>query len=191
MASIESTLGKVTSNEIGQVKRYVVDEPEMEERQNYVPDNYIDPKVALKQAADIKKANNTLSDTKKSKLELLLGLKKSKKSIKIDGHTIVLQNLSSGDMKAGYKKIAENDKVVDQMFDTRHIFLSYSLYSFDGETISSLLGEDDDLDTRVSLIENMSEDAIKELYEFYNKSFEGVHPTSEEQFKEVTADIKK
>lgn len=199
MASIESTLGKVVSAESSPIKRYVVEEPEMEQyEQQYqqpqhpqIQGEYIDPRAAFKQVEEFKKINNTLSEGKKSKLELLLGLRKSKKSIKIDGHTIVLQNLSSGDMKSAYKKIAENDKVVDQMFDTRHIFLCYSLYSFDGETISSLLGDDDDLETRLSLIENMSEDVVKELYEFYNKSFEGNHPKTDEEFKEVTSDIKK
>ena len=192
MASIESTLGKVVSSDSTPMKRYVVEEPEMEQYQQApMQGQYVDPQVAFKQAEEFRKVNNTISEGKKSKLELLLGLKKSKKSINIDGHTIVLQNLSSGDMKSAYKKIAQNDKVVDQMFDTRHIFLCYSLYSFDGETIADLLGDDDDLETRLSLIENMSEDVVKELYEFYNKSFEGDHPKTDEQFKEVTADIKK
>ena len=37
----------------------------------------------------------------------------------------------------------------------------------------------------------MSEDVIKELYNFYIENFDGNHPKNEEQFKEVAADIKK
>ena len=196
MASIESTLGKVSSSNSPQIKKYVVDQPQLKSNEQFeqelIQETLIDSKQALKQAEDFKKNTEVaITKEKKSKLELLLGLKKSKKSIIIEGHNIVLQNLSSGDMKTAYKKIANQKLVVDQMFDTRHIFLAFSLYSFDGELISNLLGDDDDLDTRISLIENMSEEVVKEIYEFYNNSFELIHPKSEEQFSEVTADIKK
>lgn len=191
MASIESSIGKVSSTERAPLKKFVVDDPSLEE-EKFEEKVIADPGIALSQANALRRAKEeSLTKEKKSKLELLLGLKRTKTSIVIDGHTIVLQNLSSGDMKTAYKKIAQQELYVDQMFDTRHVFLAYSLYSFDGETISSLLGEDDELETRLSLIENMSESVIKELYDFYTKSFEEVHPKTEEQFKEVAADIKK
>ena len=178
------------------MKKFVVDEPGLKSNEQFeqelMNENFIDPKAALKQSADFKKTTEVkITTEKKNKWELLLGLKRTKKSIKIEGHSIVLQNLSSGDMKAAYKKIAEQDKVVDQFFNTRHIFLAFSLYSFDGELISEMLGDDDDPDSRLSIVENMSEDVVKELYDFYNEQFNTVHPQSAEEFKEVSSDLKK
>jgi hypothetical protein len=138
----------------------------------------------------VKAKKEVITESRKQKLELLLGLKKVKKSIVIDEYKIVLQNLSSSDMKCVFDKIADKTTMLDQMYYARQAYLAYSLYSFDGELISDLLGEDDGFEMRLSIIENMSDSVVNELYKFYETEID-FQPKNNEEAKEVVSDIKK
>ena len=210
MATIESQIGSVSANSGNQpMRRYVVDDPTMNEpivnpyykpemavpnnQQNSPPQQTEEEKVYF-QYQEAKRQKNKISIESKNKIEALLGLRKITKSITIDGIKITLRNLNAHDTKLAFKIIAENAVTnVDLMFYGRNIYLALSLYELNGEKISSLLGEEAGIDValRLSLVEEMSEELVKELHTFYEKEIGINIPQTEKDIKEVNSEIKK
>lgn len=206
MAKFESPIGSVALSDSPKMKTYTVDDAATEEAlissvqrrtfetttEQEVKEETDDEKV-MKKFKEAKTNKNKISDNKKMKLEILLGLKKYSETVEIDGHKIVLTTLSAGDKKLAYDTVATVSKTAFQeMFDTRHIFLALSIYSFDDDEISKLLGEENDnIEMRLSLIENLSDEVVSTLYNVYDKKLDVKMPKNEKEAKEVASDIKK
>ena len=213
MATIESQIGSVVSSQ-RPMKKYTVDDPTLEpEELKDIPvvnplylkqraaqqqeEQEIKPKTdaAIFEKYEQAKINkNKISKDGKSKIEALLGLKKITKSITIDGIEITLKNLTGNGTRLAFKTIEEHAKNnIDIMFYSRHVYLALSLYKIEDQDISVLLGEGDEpnVDLRLSLIEELSEDTIKDLQDFYEKEIGIKSPITEGEVKEVNSDIKK
>jgi hypothetical protein len=148
--------------------------------------------IRIEKISLARKNKNVLSKEKKDKIEALLGLKKIRESVEIDGHTIVLQNLCGADMAFALDIVANVSKnYLEQLFDTRHVYLALSLYSIDGEKFSDLLGNDDNFETRLSIVENMTEDALRILHDVFDNKINIKMPQTEKEAMEVASDIKK
>jgi hypothetical protein len=225
MGTIESSIGKVSSEDRGPMKRYVVDDPTAEKENFFAQRDMLiqqqeqrllnqerneSPTVAF-----VKKLNeeqfaehedlvretrakkNVIDPTKKTKLECLLGLRQKYDSINIDGHKVTLKSLSAKATKDIFEKmykVKSEDELaspIEKMFDMRHLTLVYALYAFDDVKFSDILGEFDDFDTRLSLVEEMSDDAVKDIYSFFEEKIKFKFPTNEVETKELIGDIKK
>lgn len=207
MATIESQIGSVSTNSGNQpIKRYVVDDPTMDQpsvnpyykpeaaaSNNQQPQQTEEEKIYL-QYQEAKRQKNKISPESKNKIEALLGLRKIIKSITIDGIKITLRNLSANDTKLAFKTIADNAVTnIDLMFYGRNVYLALSLYEINGEKVSTLLGEEGGLDAplRLSLVEEMSEEVVKALHNFYEKEIGINIPQTEKEIREVNSEIKK
>jgi len=219
MVRIDSSIGSLAQNpqQSDKTKRFVVDDPtapqEIEQqkpsfdrRRNYnvsteptmAQANEIievsDSDNIFEEVEEIRRKRNSLDPDKKNKLEVLLGLKRKYGKVNIDGHIITLRNLSAKESKQLVKTafaLQKDQKHVDQIYDVRNFTLAYSIYSIDDIKLSDILGENDNLETRVSMIEEMPEAAIIELHEFYENNIAIKQPNTEVEAKEVIEDIKK
>ncbi len=213
MATVESQIGEVSSNSTS-YKQYVVEDLSSEEeminkpitnkssiKPQEIPEEYRElasAEAAIAEARQAKEAKNKISESGKNRIEILLGLRKNIKSTTIDGHKISLKSVESGDVKNIFTRVAEyelkaqeNRKYyIEQVIETRNCMLAASLYAIDNELISNLLGDEDTLEMRLSIVENMAEEVVKELYDFYQAEVE-VKPKSQAEAKEVAEDLKK
>jgi len=215
MVTTKSSIGEVSST-TQPIRRFVVDDPFVDNvdnrRDNHVDNRTVERPVedfqqemeqlkektecnssVLEEMQERRKKVSSISKEGKKKLELLLGLKKDVKYTMIDNVKIGLQNLSSGDTKKMYERIYKHEDVlpVEMMFIIRNLALAFTLYSVDGELMSDVLGDFDNIDMRLDLVENMNEIAIKELYEFYEKEIAVAIPATMKEHEEVAAQIKK
>lgn len=203
------------------MKRFVVEDPtapqQMEQQQieqppvfdrrrsSNVPPNYVqahahevidvgDEEDIFEAVEQIRKKRNSLDPDKKNKIEILLGLKRKYGKIKIDNHVITLRNLSAKESKRLVKSafdLQKEEKHIDQIYDIRNFTLAFAIYAIDDVKISDILGKNDNLEMRVSMIEEMPEDAIIELHKFYESDIASNQPKNEVEAKEVVEDIKK
>lgn len=215
MGSIESSIGKVSSKisaaAVQQPKHFVVENADDESFDNENPfDEYEDfiqesnetmmkknskgteEDAALNKVVQMRKEKNIITKDSKSKIEALLGLKSVFANTEIDGLKITLKNLTALDMKNAFDKISQISKTkLQEVFDTRNVFICLSLYKLDDELLTDILGDDDDIDTRLSLVENMSEDVVTILENLYNSKIKINLPKTNEEAKEVIKEIKK
>lgn len=215
MTEINSSIGKITSDQ-KPMKRYTVDGPEADfgvkenpvetrrrrfqqqqqqpnvpnSRMAYVANNESEEDI-FKQAERMRAEKNKMAPDNKNKIEVLLGLKRKYGEITIDDHKIVLRSLSAKESKFIINSAYDiaNEKPIDKVYNLRHNTLAFSLFSIDGEEISDIIG--DDFDIKLSLIEEMSDEAIAELFKFYEDNIAVKMPQTEKEAKEVIADIKK
>jgi len=219
MGRIESSIGSLAQNPRQErIKRLVVDDPTAPQmEQPPVFDRRrapVDPSIAyahemahanevievadgedvFEKVDEVRRKRNSLDPDKKNKLEVLLGLKRKYGKMDIDGHTITLRNLSAKESKQLVKSafdLQKEQKHVDQIYDIRNFTLAFAMYAIDDVKISDILGENDNLEMRVSMIEEMPEAAIVELHEFYENNIAVRQPQTEMEAKEVIEDIKK
>ena len=204
MATIESPIGSVVSTQNQHMKKYVVDDGQEvsgpvvnphykpPQKQEFASTDLSEKEIYEKyQAAKNEKAQ--ISPDRKKKIECLLGLRRIVRSINIDGLNISLRNLNANDSRLAMKTIAEKSTTqIDLAFYSRNVYLALSLYELDGENISNLLGEEDvNIELRLSVIEEMSEDVVKQLHEFYQKEIGINLPQTVEENTEVNSEIKK
>lgn len=214
MGKINSPIGSFAQNSSERFKKFTVDDPTLEggdegvseggdegvsidmrstpqahERIELADDDQLFDKID-----EMRRARNSLDPDKKNKIEVLLGLKRRYADREVDGHLITLRNLSAKETKAivGAAYVMEKEsRKVDSLYDIRDYTLAFSIYAIDGEKISDILGDDDNMETRVSLIEEMPESAILELHSFYESEIAVKPPKDKREAEEVVEDIKK
>lgn len=215
MSVIESPIGKViSSGQSTPLKRYVVSDderskPNTQARRYYnsdVEDDFdpgldIEPTIPERDPHEVKAYVDKLKAQKdkvaperKNKLEILIGLKKKIKSIVVEGHTIELKALSGGEIKSVFEFLSKdtNQTNIVQIYNSRHAILAFSLHSIDGELIEDLVGEENNnLETRLAIIENLSDVLVGELHSFYEKEVCVDRPKNELEIKEALQDLKK
>jgi len=205
MATIESSLGSIPSSNSTPMKKWVVDDPTMDIPDSEIKNPHYKPvqqqmKVTPEKEQEMfekfqeaKRQKNTINPESKKKIEALLGLRKIIKSTTIDGITFTLKNLNANCTRIAYKAVAERSATnVDMMFYSRNVYLALSLHEIDGQPIEEILGEKEiDIDTRLSLIDEMDDNIINELYSFYDKEIKIKLPDTAEAMAEVQGEIKK
>ena len=218
MGTIESSIGKVASKN-QPMKRFVVDDPSLGSAEHspispanpqaqileeYAPDlapgitdfdnqspgQQLDDKT-MAEYQEAKRMKNRIAPEKKAKLEALLGLKRIRKTVPIDNHQITLQNIGGADMHEALRAVADCKTNLDFIYKSRHVLLALSLYAIDGQEISDILGDQDNLEMRLSVVENISDDALNELHAFYDKEIGVKIPQTGKEMQEIQSDIKK
>lgn len=128
----------------------------------------------------------------KTKIEVLLGLRKKTASKEIDGHVITLKNLRSNQTKTILESITQKKTGFDKLYATKHSVVAFALDSIDGEKIQTILGEDDSEELRIDLVSNMDPSVVDELYDLYVDKIGNKIAISEAgDSKEVMEEIKK
>ncbi len=196
MVTTHSSIGKISSTP-QPTKRYIVDDPTAQRIEEPIRPPNDEEMAELHMKQDImekvkaaKESKELITQTGRETIELLLGLKRKRESIIIDGVTITLQNLSGRNVKEIFSKLREleesDTKTVQTVYDARNLVLGCSLYAINNELVTNILGDNDSFEMRMSLIEEMAEVVIVELYTFYTNNL-----STDTDEKEVIADIKK
>jgi len=206
MGRINSSIGSFAQNpnSANGVKKFTVDDPTMREPQverHFQSTEPINEKIEaaesediFKELEEIRQTRVSLEPDKKNKIELLLGLKRKYANLKIDDHVITLRNLSAKETKVLINTaftMQLEDRKVDYIYDIRNYTLAFAIYAIDDVKISDILGDNDNMETRISLIEEMPEDSVSEMHAFYEEHIVVKAPKSKEEAKEVIDSIKK
>ena len=220
MGRINSSIGTLAqnSNSANTMKKFTVDDPTLQQEDvpqqapifdrrraqqfqatEEVPHAHeridvADGEDVFEKVEEVRRTRAALEPDKKNKIELLLGLKRKYANVTIDGHEITLRNLTAKESKMLVKTaftMQEENRQVDQLYDIRNYTIAFAIYAIDDVKISDILGENDNMDMRVSLIEEMPESAVSELHASYEEFIAIKAPKTEAEVKEVIEDIKK
>lgn len=152
----------------------------------------------FKDAREAKRAKfsgkERLNDGAKKRLEMLLDMTRTTHEVNIDGTIFVLQTLAGKSMREAIMAASEYDGTVQSPFEVRKQFLARSLISIGGATFSQFVGADD-LDLKLTFIDELHEPLLNRLYNEYLKMAEiakGKYSIkNEHDAREIIEDLKK
>lgn len=135
-----------------------------------------------------------ISDGARRRVEMLLGMTRQTKKIKIQETDYELRTLKSVEMRKALAEASKYDGTVQMAFELRKQVLSSSLIGIGGVDIDMFLGTSD-INAKYQLIDNLDEALLIRLYDEYTKLSSETNKkysiNSMEELKEVTEDIKK
>ncbi len=121
----------------------------------------------IKQAREVKRTGKErLNDGAKQRIEMLIGLTKSRKEVTLGDHVYVLQTLRSREMREAIMAAAEFDGTVQSPFEIRKQLLARSLIQIAGVDIAQFVGSND-LEARLAMIDEFDHDLLGALYGAY------------------------
>ena len=135
-----------------------------------------------------------LNEGAKRRIEMLLGMTRSTRTVDIEGHTYALQTIKSKDMRDAILEASKFDNTVESPFEIRRQLLSRSLTIIAGVEIEQFVGSRD-LESKIAMIDELSEHLLNRLYREYitmnEEAKEKYSIKSEADAKEVLEDLKK
>ena len=135
-----------------------------------------------------------ISEGARRRVEMLLGMTRQTKKIKIQETDYELRSLKSIEMRKALSEASKYDGTVQMAFELRKQVLSSSLIGIGGVDIDMFLGTSD-INAKYQLIDNLDEALLIRLYDEYTKLSSETNKkysiNSMEELKEVTEDIKK
>lgn len=135
-----------------------------------------------------------LSEGAKRRIEMLVGMIRLTRDIDINGQMYKLQTLTSQELRDAIVASAEYDGSVQFIFETRKQLLARSLTIVSGVEIDQFLNSRD-LDDKLYFVELLDHALLTRLYSEYvslsKEAQDRYSPKTEEQAKEVVADLKK
>ena len=135
-----------------------------------------------------------LSDGAKRRIEMLIGMIRLTRDVDLDGQMYKLQTLTSQELRDAVVASAEFDGSVQFIFETRKQLLARALTMVSGVEIDQFL-HSNDLEDRLYFIELLDHALLTRLYTEYvslsKEAQDKYNPKTEEQAKEVVADLKK
>lgn len=141
-----------------------------------------------------RKGIERLSQGAKKRIEMLIGMTRSSKSINIDGTEYILQTLKSQETRDALLAAAKFEHTVEFPFEFRLQYLARSLVKIAGIDIDQFLS-DSSFSSKIAFINELDEHLLKRLYdEYINLSKEASNKYSVNTAKEaegVIDDLKK
>jgi len=133
-----------------------------------------------------------LNTNKKNKIEVLLGLKKQLAYKEIDGHTIGLRNVRSAQTSRVLQEVSKSKTNLEQVYILKHMMLAFALDSIDGESIHSILDNQDTEEMRLEIISNMEPSVVDALYDMYIKDIsDKINAKTPKETEQLGDDLKK
>jgi hypothetical protein len=135
-----------------------------------------------------------LSDGAKRRIEMLIGMTRLTREVDVGGQMYKLQTLTSQELRDAVVATAEFDGKVEFIFENRKQLLARSVTVIAGVAIDQFLNSDE-LEAKLEFIELIDHALLHRLYgEYVSLTQEAQNkysPKTEEQVKEVIADLKK
>jgi hypothetical protein len=152
----------------------------------------------FKEAREAKKAKisgkERLNEGAKRRLEMLLDMTRTTHEVNIDGTIFVLQTLAGKSMREAIMAASEFDGTVQSPFEVRKQFLTRSLISIGGASFSQFVGSED-LEIKLTFIDELHEPLLNRLYDAYLKMSETAKNKysikNESDARELIEDLKK
>lgn len=134
-----------------------------------------------------------ITSNARQRIEYLLGITKSKRSVVIEGITYEFTSLSSSEFKLAFR-FASQVSNVESNFELRKQLLARSLTKIDDLSLEDFLSSND-IEDKLNFIDALDNNLINRLFEEYNllveKCTNRFSIKSVEDVKEVSEDIKK
>jgi hypothetical protein len=144
--------------------------------------------------ADKKDGIQRLTDAAKRRIEMLVGLTRSTKSIDIEGTVFLLKTLRSKEMSDALLAASNFDHTVESPFEIRKQLLARSICQVAGVDIEQFLNSSD-IEDKCEFINLMDEAVLQRLYSEYillNKDAKARFSIkTPDEGKEVVEDLKK
>jgi len=175
-----------------------LDESAIQSFQSRIQEAEQDPAEIEREFREARKAKisgkEKLNDGAKRRLEMLLNMTRTTHDVKIDGNVFVLQTLSGKSMSEAIMAASEYDGTVQSPFEVRRQFLARSLVEIAGVSFSQFVGSED-LEVKLSFIDELPEPLLNRLYDEYLKMAEIAKSRysikNEMEAKEIIEDLKK
>ena len=135
-----------------------------------------------------------LTSGAKRRIELLIGMTRLTRDVDIGGNVFTLKTLTSKELRESLMATTEFIGTVQYAFETRKQILARSLTIVAGVEVDQFLGSSE-LQDRLDFIEELDHSVLVRIYNEYNllakESQDKYSPKTEEEVKEVLADLKK
>ena len=135
-----------------------------------------------------------LSKGAKKRIEMLIGMTRSVKSVEIDNTEYVLQTLKSQEMRDALLSSSKYEHTVEFAFEIRLQFLARSLVKVGGIELDQFLS-DSSFETKLLFINELDEHLLNRLYNEYSNLAKGATERysvrTPEDAEGVVADLKK
>ena len=135
-----------------------------------------------------------LNDGAKKRIEVLIGMTRSIKSVNIDGTDFAFQTLKSKELRDAMMYASQFDGTIQLSFEIRRQFLARSLSHIAGVEIDQFLGSTN-LEDKLAFIDQLDEALLVRLYsEYMDLSQEATKKFSvktSEEGQQVIEDLKK
>lgn len=125
----------------------------------------------FKEAKERKLGKERLSEGAKKRLEMLLGMTRTIRTVKIGEMQIVFQSLKSKEMKEAILESSKFDNTLQAPYEIRKNLLARSIVSIEGVEFSQFVSSDS-LETKLSFIDELDDAFLSRLFEEYLKTAE-------------------
>lgn len=157
-----------------------------------------DPSEIEREIRAAKEARRTgkerLNEGAKRRIEILLGMTRTTRTINVGGNEFVLQSLKAKEVRESIMVAAEYDNTVQSPFEIRKQFLARSIVSIAGVDFVQFIGSNS-LESKLFFVEELDEALLNRLYDEYlnlvKEAREKFTIKNEEEAKEVLVDLKK
>jgi hypothetical protein len=175
-----------------------LDDTDIQNFQHRMQESERDPAELEREFREARKAKisgkEKLNEGAKRRLEMLLNMTRTTHDVNIDGNVFVLQTLPGKSMREAIMAASEFDGTVQSPFEVRRQFLARSLVEIAGVNFSQFVGSDD-LEMKLSFIDELHEPLLNRLYDEYLKMAEVARNKysirNEMEAREIIDDLKK
>lgn len=158
----------------------------------------IDISVAEREFREMRELQRTgkskLNDGAKRRIEMLLGMTRSMRTVTLESGDYTLQTLKSKEMREAIFEASKFDGTVESPYEVRKQFLARSLIQIAGVEVDQFVGARD-LESRMAVIDELDESLVNRLHKEYLLLVEEARNKyaikSESDVKEVLEDLKK
>jgi hypothetical protein len=135
-----------------------------------------------------------LSEGPRRRIEMLIGMVRSTKTVTIEDNSYVFQTLKSKEMREAILEASKFDGTVQSPFEVRKQLLARSIVQIGGIDIDNFIGSNS-LDDKLLFIDELDDILLNRLYSEYvaltKEARDKYSVKNEEEVKEVVGDLKK
>lgn len=142
-----------------------------------------------------KESESKITPTGKKRIELLAGIGRLTKDVKLGEHTFTLRTLKSKEVaEATQATFSQVNTQLEAFYASRREQLARSIYLIDGQDIALVIG-DGSIESILSMIDSFEDVVVDKLYDEFSalkkesKTLYGLNTSKDAQ--EVSADLKK
>lgn len=135
-----------------------------------------------------------LGSAAKQRIEMLCGISRRTRDVKIDDTVFVLKTLKGKEQREAIKASSEFDNTVEAAYEVRKQLLARSISEVGGADMEMFLNNSS-IEARLDFVEELDEMVLNKLYTEYlvlvREAQDRFFPKNEQEMKEVVEDIKK
>jgi hypothetical protein len=195
MPSFESPLGNKSFSSTQFKEVNVPDESGYSQSEQLNQRSVEDVEREIKEAREIKRSGKErLSDGAKKRLEMLLGMTRTTRVVKLGDTEFELQSLKDKETREAMTSIAKYDGSIETPYEVRKQFLARSIVSIANISFEQFIGSSN-LNSKLEFLEEMDDAFLTALYNEYRLLVQDANNKfavkTETQVKEVLEDLKK